>query len=267
VRRCGTAAAYEAGAASRGRIVAVQALYPTEPSSLTDEDVAELYGYPAERTWVRANFVSTLDGAVQGVDEKAGSISDSADRRVFALLRSLCDVVVVGAGTARAEGYAPVQPHEVDTELRRRLGLAAVPAIAVVSRSLDVSETLVRGGVAPTLVVTTASAPTARVEEVGESAEVVVAGDETIDADAVVDALSARGLARVLLEGGPQLMRSFVAADRCDELCLTVSALLVGGDRHRLLRGGAVDPPGTLRLRHLLEEDGTLFCRYTTARD
>jgi riboflavin biosynthesis pyrimidine reductase len=245
----------------------VQALYPTEPSSLTDDDVAELYGYPAERTWVRANFVSTLDGAVQGPDEKAGSISDSADRRVFALLRSLSDVVVVGAGTARAEQYAPVQPHEVDADLRRRLGLAAVPSLAVVSRSLDVSETLVRGGPAPTLVVTTASAAKARVDEVRESAEVVLAGDEAIEPAAVVEALSARGFQRILLEGGPQLMRSFVAADRCDELCLTVSALLVGGDRHRLLRGGAVDPPEALRLRHLLEEDGTLFCRYTRAGD
>jgi riboflavin biosynthesis pyrimidine reductase len=241
----------------------VQALYPTEPSALSDDDVAELYGYPAGRTWVRANFVSTLDGAVQGADDKAGSISDSADRRVFALLRSLSDVVVVGAGTARAEGYAPVQPHEVDTDLRRRLGLTAVPSIAVVSSSLDVSETLVRGGPAPTLVLTTAAAATARVEEAKAHAEVLVVGDETVDPDAVVDALSARGFDRVLLEGGPQLMRSFVAADRCDELCLTVSALLVGGDRHRLLRGGAVDPPSALRLRHLLEEDGTLFCRYT----
>jgi riboflavin biosynthesis pyrimidine reductase len=245
----------------------VQALYPTAPSALSDDDIAELYGYPVERTWVRANFVSTLDGAVQGADDRAGSISDSADRRVFAMLRSLSDVVVVGAGTARAEGYAPVKPHEVDTDLRQRRGLTAVPAIAVVSRTLDVAEELLAGGDAPTLVVTTATAPEARVQAARElAAEVLVAGEETIEPAAVVDALSARGLQRVLLEGGPQLMRAFVAADRCDELCLTVSALLVGGDRHRLLRGGAVDPPGHLQLRHVLEEDGTLFCRYTRAR-
>jgi riboflavin biosynthesis pyrimidine reductase len=244
----------------------VQALYPTSPSSLTDDDVAELYGYPVERTWVRANFVSTLDGAVQGGDDRAGSISDGADRRVFALLRSLCDVVVVGAGTARAEGYAPVQRHEVDGDLRSRHGLTAVPSIAVVSRTIDVSEDLLRGGDARTLMFTTATAPAARVGEAKALAEVVEAGDETIDPATVVDELTARGFRRILLEGGPQLMRSFVAAGRCDELCLTVSALLVGGDRHRLLRGGAVEPAEALHLRHLLEEDGTLFCRYTQAR-
>jgi riboflavin biosynthesis pyrimidine reductase len=244
----------------------VQALYPSAPSSLSDDDVAELYGYPVERTWVRANFVSTLDGAVQGGDDRAGSISDSADRRVFALLRSLCDVVVVGAGTARAEGYAPVRSHEVHGDLRARLGLTAVPSIAVVSRTVDVSEELLRGDEARTLVFTTTTAPTARVEEAKAVAEVVEAGDETIDPATVVDQLTARGFRRILLEGGPQLMRSFVAAGRCDELCLTVSALLVGGDRHRLLRGGAVEPAQAMQLRHLLEEDGTLFCRYTRVR-
>ena len=244
----------------------MQALYPATPSSLSDDDVAELYGYPVERTWVRANFVSTLDGAVQGGDDRAGSISDDADRRVFAMLRSLCDVVVVGAGTARAERYAPVREHEVDGDLRRRLGLTAVPSVAVVSRTVDVSEELLRGGEARTLVFTTATAPAARVEEAKAHAEVVEAGDETIDPARLVDELTARGLRRILLEGGPQLMRSFVAADRCDELCLTLSALLVGGDRHRLLRGGAIEQPEALQLRHLLEEDGTLFCRYTKAR-
>lgn len=245
----------------------MQALYPTSPSSLSDDDIAELYAYPVERTWVRANFVSTLDGAVQGPDAKAASISDTADKRMFALLRSLADVVVVGAGTARAEGYAPVQPHEVDQDLRQRRGLAAVPSIALVSRSIEVTEDLLRGGEAPTLVFTTANATSARVDEARDlGADVVVAGDEVIDSNALVDHLSARGLQRILLEGGPQLMRSFVAAGRCDELCLTLSAMLVGGDRHRLLRGGAVDPPTDLQLRHLLEEDGTLFCRYTRAR-
>lgn len=245
----------------------MQALYPTSPSALSDDDLAGLYAYPVERTWVRASFVSTLDGAVQGADARAGSISGGADRRVFTLLRSLADVVLVGAGTARAEGYAPVLPHEVDADLRQQLGLTAVPAIAVVSRSLDVSEELLLGGDAPTLVLTTTAAPDERVDDVRAVCEVIVAGDgQTVDAWRVVDELTARGYQRILLEGGPELMRQFVAQRRCDELCVTLSALLVGGERHRLMRGLDVDPPVEMQLRHLLEDDGALFCRYTCAR-
>jgi riboflavin biosynthesis pyrimidine reductase len=250
----------------RGRIDVVQALFPTSPSSLSDDDIAELYRYPVERTWVRANFVSTVDGAVQGSDDRAGSISDSADRRVFGLLRSLADVVVVGGGTARAEGYLPVLPQEVDGGLRQRRGLTAVPSIAVVTRSLDVSEDLLAGGDAPTLVLTTATVSPARRERARGRAEVIEAGHESVEPAAVVEELSARGYQRILLEGGPELMRDFVAAGRCDELCLTVSGMLVGGDRHRLMRGPEVEPPQALVLRHLLEEDGTLFCRYTRER-
>jgi riboflavin biosynthesis pyrimidine reductase len=244
----------------------VQALYPTSPSSLSDDDIAELYRYPVERTWVRANFVSTADGAVQGSDERAGSISDTADQRVFALLRSLADVIVVGGGTARAEGYLPVLPHEVDGGLRQRRGLTAVPAIAVVTRSLDVAEDLLAGGDAPTLVLTASGAPRARLERARALAEVVEAGTDSVEPPAVVEELSARGYQRILLEGGPELMRDFVAARRCDELCLTMTGLLVGGDRHRMLRGPEVSPPQSLVLQHLLEEDGTLFFRYLRER-
>ena len=74
------------------------------------------------------------------------------------MLRSLCDLILVGAGTARVEGYQPVQPHEVRAQLRAQLGLAPVPSIAVVSRSLDIDPDLLAGGEAPTLVITTESA-------------------------------------------------------------------------------------------------------------
>ncbi len=81
----------------------MQSLYPTAPSELSDDDLVALYAYPHERRYVRANFVTSLDGAAQGADEKSGSLSSKADKRIFRLLRSLCDVIVVGAGTARSE--------------------------------------------------------------------------------------------------------------------------------------------------------------------
>ena len=111
-------------------------------ASLDDDALAALYGYPhgvtAERPWVRANFVSTLDGAATGPDGRSGSINTGADREVFALLRALADVVVVGAGTARAEGYRRVVTRAKWRDRRAAAGQTAHPAVAVVSRSARV---------------------------------------------------------------------------------------------------------------------------------
>src|SRR5665647_1342020 len=73
--------------------------------------LAVAYAYPqlaAKQSWVRANFITTLDGAAAGDDGRSGSINTGTDRDVFGLLRALSDVVLVGAGTARVEGYRRV---------------------------------------------------------------------------------------------------------------------------------------------------------------
>lgn len=243
----------------------MQSLFPTAPSDLTDDDLAGLYAYPVERTWVRSNFVSTVDGAVQGGDGRSGSISPAADQGLFALLRSLCDVVLVGAGTARAEGYQPVRASEVDGALRQRLGLAPLPALAVVSLSLDLGALLSQEA-GPVLVVTTTAALRARPAAVPEHCEVIVAGENVVDPVAAIEQLSARGYQRVQCEGGPQLLRDLVAGGCCDEICVTIAPGVVGGSGHRMTRGAALQPPAELTLQHVLHEDGTLFCRYTRMR-
>jgi riboflavin biosynthesis pyrimidine reductase len=241
----------------------VQSLFPTAPSELTDDDLASLYAYPHERRWVRANFVSSLDGAAQGGDQKSGSLSSRADKRIFGLLRSLCDVILTGAGTARAEGYQPVHASEARAALRSGQGLAPLPALAVISRSLDLDPALVEGGRAPTIVITTAAAPDDVRRRIADVAPVIVAGEVDVDVAVALDELAGRGYPRVLCEGGPTLMRDLVASERLDELCLTISPVLVAGERLRITHGGALAPPQPMVLRHLLESDGELFARYT----
>jgi riboflavin biosynthesis pyrimidine reductase len=87
------------------------------------------------RRSVRMNFVSSADGAVTE-DGRSGGLSGSADKRVFGILRRLCDVVLVGAGTVREEGYGPMQLGPTSVDWRRRHGLAPQPVFAVVSGAL-----------------------------------------------------------------------------------------------------------------------------------
>lgn len=65
------------------------------------------YDWP-DGPWLRVNFVSTVDGSAQGPDGRSGTINNEVDRDLFQALRRSCDVILVGAGTARAEHYGPV---------------------------------------------------------------------------------------------------------------------------------------------------------------
>lgn len=241
----------------------MQSLFPTAPNELSYEDLAELYAYPVERPWMRANFVGSLDGAAQGGDNRSATLSSRSDKRVFGLLRSLADVILVGANTARVEGYQPVTASETRTNLRIGLGLAPSPSIAVVSRSLRIDPGLLQGGAAQTLVITTQSAPPDRREEIASVAPVLVAGERDVDLGLARELLVTRGFQRMLCEGGPTLMRDLIAAGATDEICLTLTPLVVAGDRLRMTHGDMLDPPASFTLRHLLEDDSQLFCRYT----
>ena len=240
---------------------------PGHDGELDPEALAIAYAYPplsAGRTWVRANFVSTLDGAATGDDGRSGSINTGADRDVFALLRALSDVVLVGAGTARAEGYKRSTVRAPWTNLCE--GRTAHPITAVFSRSGDVPPELSRarensGGV---ILVTCERAGKEAIDRaqstLGED-QVIVRGEESVDLSAALDSLATRGLQRVLCEGGPHLMRDLTASGRLDELCLTIAPDLVAGDHPRITAGAAVTANLTPRL--LIESEGTILGRWT----
>lgn len=237
-------------------------LHPAYREDLSEDDLRELYAYPADRPLVRANMVSSLDGAatVGGLSEGLGS---PADKRVFTLLRGLSDVVLVGAGTARAEGYRALRPDPTFAARRTASGQPPAPTLALVSGrlELDPSSAMFTGGGQRTVVVTCASAnPRARAR-LADVADVVVAGEDTVDLPAAVRSLVDRGMGRVLCEGGPGLLADVVAAGLLDELCLTVSPMLVGGDTTRITSGLSAGAR-PLRLASALGEDDVLLLRY-----
>lgn len=222
-------------------------------------------GRPAGGLWLRANMVSTLDGAAQH-EGRSQAISSPADMRIFGTLRGLADAVVVGAETVRQEGYRPARARDAFAERRAAAGQGPAPVIAVVSASLelDFSLPLFTGPLVPTLVLTGAAASPERIlaaEKAG--AEVVIAGDGPgVDPARAVRALADRGLVRLLTEGGPRLLGQFVAAGVLDELCLTMSPTLASGYAQRIAGGPALAVPERFALASLLEEDGFLFTRY-----
>lgn len=241
-------------------------------SEVDEAGLSALYDYPdgLPRPLLRCNMISSLDGAATTAST-SGGLGGAGDRRLFALQRELADVIVVGAGTARAENYGGARMSVAQRHRRQARGQGEVPPIALVTRSglLDHEMPVLTDSEVPPLVMTcAASAGTAR-ERVGSAAEVIdCSGSDANEVDLAVllDRLSHRGLLRVLTEGGPSLLGAFLAATLLDELCLTAAPVLVGGGAVRIA-SGSVDVLTAMHRAHVLtDDDGYLYTRYVRVR-
>lgn len=231
------------------------------PEPAPEPDLAAHYAYPddARPTVVRVNFVSSADGAVS-VEGRSGGLGSAADKRVFGVLRELADVVLVGAGTARAEDYAGAR--------KPTRGRDTPPPIAVVTGSarLDPGARLFTATTMSPIVLTTGDAPASRRADLAAAGGDVAVLPDLAPATLLAE-LGRRGLRRVLCEGGPSLHGALIADDAVDELCLTLSPLLAGGDAGRIATGPAGTPPRGLSLVGALHDDGALLLRYTRTGD
>lgn len=219
---------------------------------------------PRHECWVVGHMVSGLDGTAR-VNGRVGALSTDADQRLFRQMRQIADVVLVGAETVRRERYGTVQLSSTQREERRDRGQSELPSIAVVSRRLALDWTASVFADAPPdarpFVITCACADAQLQQEAARHADVIIAGDQSVEPSIALAALADRGHRVVLCEGGPHWLGQLVAADRLDELCLSVSPRM-GGDDLPL----CVTPPGSplvdFVLRGAMVEDNALFLRY-----
>ena len=214
----------------------------------SEDDLGALYTAPDP--WLRANMVTTIDGSATGTDGKAGTINNAIDREVFALLRRQADAIIVGAGTARTEGYHPTDRP-----------------IVVVSHSGQVPQRLSAEPDSVLLATRTGAPALAEAREaIGD--RILLLGDDEVDLTRLRPALAERGLTRLLSEGGPSLLADLIRTRQLDELCCTVVPAVVAGEHRRILAGPPVD--AKLRLSTLIASDDehgtTLLCRWLLTR-
>lgn len=234
------------------------------PSLDIDADtLVTLYAPDRTRSCLRVNFVTSVDGAVT-IDGLSGGLGTEADKRLFAILRMLCDGLLVGAGTLRQENYRAVKLTEARRTWRVGAGLAAYPRLIVVSGRLDLDPAHPALADAPArpIVITHAAADPDRRDALAEVADVLVHGVDRVDLTAAVTELrEAHGLGQILCEGGPRLFGALHLADLVDEVCLTLSPLVAGPGSGRII-AGATGKPTPMRLVHALDDNGTLLLRY-----
>jgi riboflavin biosynthesis pyrimidine reductase len=224
------------------------------PHPVDPVDPREVYAdLPAaeRRPALRMNMIASLDGAIT-VGGVSGPLGGAGDHRVFTALRSFADAILVAAGTVRAEGYGP-----------------APAPLVIVTRScrLDLDAPLFTEASLKPVVVTVTAAPRDRRQRAGEVADVLVAGEHDVDLPAALCELGRRGHTSVLAEGGPTLNAQLARDDLVDELCLTVSPLLAGGDAGRILSGPPLSTAHRFAPVSVCEEDGFLFLRFRPSPD
>ena len=246
-----------------------------EPSPGTalelDLDLDEVYGAdarpaPPDRPWVLTNMIASVDGAAS-VEGRSGELGGPADKAAFGAIRGVADVILVGAGTVRAEGYGPPRTSAPQQARRQARGQEPFPRIAVVSGRLDLDLTSPLFTASPTrpIVVTSRRPSPEQLATVSEVADVVVAGAEKVDLDEALTTLRRSGANVVLCEGGPSLDGQLLAAGLLDEVCLTLAPVLVGGSASRIMQGPALDRLEGLTLDRVLEHDAMLLLRYVRA--
>nr|WP_067507520.1 pyrimidine reductase family protein [Actinoplanes sp. TFC3] len=221
------------------------------PDDLTDS-------YPrAAAPCLRVNFIASIDGAVT-IDGTSGALGGPGDKRIFDTLRMVCDVLVAAAGTVRKEHYDALRLDAGARAWRKTHDLPEFPLMAIVSGSLDLDPEQLIFSDAPIKPLIFTRAGATPPPGLAEVAEIIVMDDLA----GLVAELHRRGATQILCEGGPHLFGALLAEGLVDELCLTMSPLLAGGDAGRIAAGPPAEPQ-KMSLRHVLHEDDMLFLRYS----
>lgn len=247
----------------------MQRLLP--PGANDEVDLIQAYAYPPRAAgvpWLRANMIASTDGAATK-EGRAGGLGNPTDQRLLGLLRALSDVVIAGAGTVVVEGYGPARVRPEYQEARAAAGQPPAPIMAVVSNRLrlDFTTRFFTDEQRRPIVVTCEAAPPDRLRAAHTVADVIVASAQVVNPKVMVQALAERGHTRLLCEGGPTFLGALAAAGALDELCLTISPLLVGGPSRRILDGPVIEPSAPMKLTQLLmDHDDFLYARYEVRR-
>lgn len=214
---------------------------------------------------VRANMVTSVDGRA-ALGGRVGTLTGPADQELLVALRGWCDVLLVGAGTIRAEGYGVIDLPDEVVAIRARRGQAPRPVLAILSGSLDLDPALpVFSGAGPATrpwLITVAGSDRARLDPHAQILEVAAGQDGRPSMRAALQALRAAGLGRVLSEGGPTTLGHLLGQGLVDELFLTLSPVVVGGEGLRMVHVPEYDKPVELTLRDVLGAASEVFLRY-----
>lgn len=202
-----------------------------------------------DRAWVGVCMVTSIDGSAV-VADRSGALSSAGDMALFDALRAAADVILVGAATARGEGYGPPKRPG------QRVG------VVTASGRIDGLDELFASGAG--FVVMPEDAPTAPVVR-GRAVPALRAGRGRVDLAAALRRIDdvVESVTFVQVEGGPQLNAALLDAGCVDELNLTLSPRIAGGAGPRIISGATEAIRNYDLVQLATDDDGFIYGRWT----
>ena len=243
----------------------VDRLWPDpQPSLPLDEAFADLAlpDPPVGRPLVGVNMISSVDGRAQ-LDGLADGLGSREDRRLMRLYRVGYDAVASGAGTIRADDFYSWLPDDLAAK-REDAGKPPQPLAVVIggSSAIPTHRRFFAHAEQPRAVVVGSDSPHAGARELG-GVEVWTAPAPNPEPSWLLERLADRGVRTLLIEGGPTVNASFLAAGALDELYWTVGPRLVAADGRQIVASlSQRHAPRTGSLVSAHRSGDELFLRY-----
>lgn len=188
----------------------------------------------ADRPYTLLSCCVSLDGYLDSNTVKRLPLSNDADFDRVDAVRASCDAILVGANTIRNDDPRLLVRSAARRDERLARGLTGSPTKVTLTGSgrLDVDARFFVSGDADKIVYCPTSVATEVEQRLGSRATVVDTGGQ-VDPAQVSEDLSARGVNRLMVEGGGTIISQFLMADLADELDLVVAPFFVGDPRAR----------------------------------
>jgi 5-amino-6-(5-phosphoribosylamino)uracil reductase len=180
----------------------------------------------------------SIDGYIDNTAMQRLRLSNDADFDRVDAVRASCDAILVGAATVRNDNPRLLVKSPKRREARVAQGHPPSPTKVTVTAGgrLDPDADFFVAGDGPKLVYSASAAAADLRARIGSSATVVDSG-ESIDMRWVSEDLHARGIDRLMVEGGGTVLTQFLSLDIADELQLVVAPFFVGDSRARRVVG------------------------------
>ncbi len=183
------------------------------------------------RPFVFINAAMSADGKIATIERKQTRISGNLDFDRMDELRASSDAIMVGIGTVLSDNPSLTVKSAARREKRLALGLDENPARIVVDSSArtPLDADIFKKGAGRKIIAVSKSAPKEKVKELSKAAEIIVAGEKTIDLEKLLIELKSHGITRLMVEGGATLNWGLISAGLVDEIYTFIGNIIIGG--------------------------------------